>query len=484
VIRIGVINLLAIVLYVLPSLSATTDTITQFGVAWTFSGQVEYGQFVNGDYWVVDSGSGVDIINITPGSTADPRPMNGSMINPVDSQSYDGTGNYTAGTNVGIGISTETPLTLNAGESLVSAISNATPFVPNVYTGYLKTAAVLTCLASAPPAGTFRPGYSDPDKKLFNVSQIQTNLLRSLSATTIPNITTQAGYFSRPWLMHIAGDLASRYILPNDNVPDNYYFPQKVIEAALTLHTNTSLEAKMPLLINYLQFCIDVYGVVASGQPGWNSQAGFGYGKKMPILFAGRLFNDTDMLSIGQKSGDYADGYGPVPADYIQFGEDKMTAYITQEWVDCTQGVTCTWNPDQSYNTAYPYTSDMIGMPEWFQYAVIAPQKGDSAWNAEYRSSGSGGVYFAGSALIAYMMNLKTLWNHDVFFDYTDRVEAIADGLDDGWEVQREDVIFGSWGFIGDMWDRYRNVEFGYKQGILRTSGNLAPRTGNGRMRD
>jgi len=33
--------------------AATTNSISQFGITWTFNQQHEFGQFANGDYWVV-----------------------------------------------------------------------------------------------------------------------------------------------------------------------------------------------------------------------------------------------------------------------------------------------------------------------------------------------------------------------------------------------------------------------------------------------
>ena len=34
------------------SFGATTTSISQFGITWTFDQPVEYGQFANGDYWL------------------------------------------------------------------------------------------------------------------------------------------------------------------------------------------------------------------------------------------------------------------------------------------------------------------------------------------------------------------------------------------------------------------------------------------------
>ena len=43
----------------------TTGQISQFGITWTFAQPVTYGQFANGDYWVVGP---VQIASIDPPS--------------------------------------------------------------------------------------------------------------------------------------------------------------------------------------------------------------------------------------------------------------------------------------------------------------------------------------------------------------------------------------------------------------------------------
>jgi hypothetical protein len=80
-------------------MGATTDEITQFAITWTFDGQYEYGQFANGDYWVVGP---VTIININPASVVTAgRTTNGSMLDPNSGQGFDSAKSpYTAAKNV------------------------------------------------------------------------------------------------------------------------------------------------------------------------------------------------------------------------------------------------------------------------------------------------------------------------------------------------------------------------------------------------
>src|SRR4030042_5064348 len=82
------------------------NSISQYGITWTFDKEYQYGQFANGDYWVIGP---VKIVKITPeskailgtttisgftpgsGPNASIRIMNGSVINPApgNGQAYD-----------------------------------------------------------------------------------------------------------------------------------------------------------------------------------------------------------------------------------------------------------------------------------------------------------------------------------------------------------------------------------------------------------
>lgn len=457
-----------IILVLIPSLISfaistakgeTMNSLTQYGITWTFSEPVVSGQFVNGDYWVVDPGNGVKIVNISPGYATHPttgRALNGSMINPhTATQGYDGYQNYSASLNIGIGISTENPLVLSGGMSLVSTISNLDAGVGNK--SYVNTASVLTCLSSAPATGSFRPGISSTNKTIHNASSINYNKLKSLSYPTAkPNLSTYADYLKMTWLTHDGG-WTCRFMHPSASGLDNYYYAQTFSTAALLLHLDYTNAEKTPLLLNFIQLGIDIYSYIESGANGWAPDGGHSNGRKWPILFAGIILDYAPMWNIGQLSGDYlyTDGHGPgnLPAGYIHFGEDGQTFYVAQSDVNLTNGPT--WNPDTRNHTAARYTSAMIGMPEWGIRYSTNPERSDASWMAEYRTIGSGPQAWSGSALSAYFMEAKTLWNHNAFFDYVDRYDAITKGLSDpfGFTVPDENTINP---IGGHMWPLYR----------------------------
>ena len=454
--------------FILPNISEAATSVSQYGITWTFDKNYTVGQFINGDYWVLDPGDGVKVVDISPGYTTHPttgRAMNGSMINPATAlQGYDGFMSYSADKNVGIGITQINPLILSGDKSLVSTISNDScgDLGGGNHVSYVKTAAVLTSLVNIPSEGSFRPGISAETKTLHNFNDIDFSKLKSLpSPITKIDINIYAGYFQMVWLDHNGG-WTTRYMHPSDSGLGNYYFPLTFSTVALMLHLDYSNQEKEALLRNFIQFGIDIYSYIESGAKGWGPDGGHSNGRKWPILFAGLMLDYAPMKNIGQKSGDYLyfEDYGPgnIPPDYIHFGgEDGQTFYVEQLDVDITNSPS--WNPDVRSAPNYPYTELMLGMPEWGIRHSTSPAQSDSAWNANYRTIMSGPSSWAGTSVAARIMNAKELWNNNAHFDYVDRYMAISKGDPDpfGYIVSGEGVGSRPGGLIGAMWDTYRD---------------------------
>lgn len=462
-----------LLLFCVPSLSLAAASLTQHGITWTFDADYVTGQFVNGDYWVVDPGGGVKIVNINPGFTSSPRDKNGSMVNPSTApQGYDGTRDYSSAVNVGVGISAGTPLVLRSGSSLVSTISVDT--VADSNASYVKTAAVLTCLSSIPPAGSFRPGISGTSKTLHNKNNLNLSSLQKLVVPAGQNVTAAtlaaySNYFKMVWLDHYH-NYTARNMHPVDSGLDNYYFPIKWAEAALMLHLKFTDAEKDELLVNYIQLGIDLYSYLESGSPGWYPNGGHSSGRKWPILFAGIMLDYAPMKNIGQVSGNYlySEGYGPgnPPSNYKYFSEDDQTFYVSQFDIDITNqpiwnGSTCytgQWCPDLRSLSYSPYSLALQGMPEWGIKHSMEPQTSNSSWKAKYRTIDSGAPAWAGTALAARLMRAQAYWNHKPYFDYVDRYMAITEGKPDpfGYMVVEENVEGRPVGLVGTMWDAYR----------------------------
>jgi hypothetical protein len=422
---------------------AVTDQITQFGITWTFDQEYEYGQFANGDYWVVGP---VTIIDISPPSTeVAGRVINGSMINPspqtgatqgYDSSMYGQYGPYydpalNAARPNNQDLSAANPLVLPTGSSLVSTISQAEAGVRP----QLQTAAVLTVLSSAAPEGSFRPPYSGSDKTIhYNLSQVDADLLAQLSpVASTPELSTVEAYFERPWIDHVPNWLAD-YHHPEENLP-NYGrgISARVGAGALMLHLD--IADKETLLTRYLQVGIDLYGVVQDGGvENWVPNGGHASGRKWPILFAGLIFGDTDMQNIGP-----GDGSGTV-----YFGEDAQTFYVSQADIDMVH------DPDLRGCYLEEYQQSDLGLAEWGIRHATHPDADNKAWCAIYRQCCTGNAW-AGFVLSALIMNAKDLWNHDPLFDYQDRyMDTQTPGE---WTRCWDD-------FTEEMWDTYRD-EFG-----------------------
>ena len=109
-----------------------------------------------------------------------------------------------------------------------------------------------------------------------------------------------------------------------------------------------------------------------------------------------------------------------------------------------------TWQPDDRFSIPSPYSEDMLGLAEWGIRHSTHPQFDNRDFNAIYRDVAS--PTFHGTALAALLMDgAKRLWNHDAYFDYTDRYMAATLPGGEGYGYAR---TFST--FTANMWDTYR----------------------------
>jgi hypothetical protein len=71
------------------------------------------------------------------------------------------------------------------------------------------------------------------------------------------------------------------------------------------------------------------------------------------------------------------------------------------------------------YRDFEEYTQKHIGMPEWGVQPSVLPDWNGLDWDAPYRDTN--GLALPGIALAALIAGQRQAWNHDAFFDYTDR---------------------------------------------------------------
>ena len=408
-------------------------SIAQFGITWTFDKAYGTGQYANGDYWVIGP---VKIIHITPASVDEGgRIKNGSQLNPViaGDQGYDsakGDMGFNAEKNIGRpggkDLSEVNPIMISTG-SLISTVSLHT-LQPRPQ---LKTAAILTVVASAPPAGAFRPPPVGTDKTSFwNKSNLNYSILKSLPPVAdTPALSQVEKYFEKPWLEQNPAWTA-RFIHPADN--QACYGREMAIqlgEGLLSLHLNYSNAQKETLFIRMIQYGIDVYGSAKAGAI-WEGYGGHNQGRKLPMLLAGLALKDSNIL-------EYADA-----SKHFIFQEDHQTWYVTQK--DVGRALTT-----KDKRPREPYIQADVGIAEWGEQHARAENRDGRNWDAYYRE-----ICVASEMSHALATHLtpgaKEIWNWPAFFDYMDR----AFGVEQSKNKQAGTNAIPP--FVVNMWKAYR----------------------------
>ena len=467
-----------------PVLSAMT--IEQFGITWTFDKQYPYGQFANGDYWVVGP---VTIIDITPKSRYYPnqvlsedaskypngRLMHGSMINPEVSagtsgfdsylgdypSNYDWAYDYQDVLNVARpnnqDLSSGNPLVVGVGSSLVSVVSRTIEELDadsgGTTASQTKVAAILTVLDAPAPFGSFRPPYVGDDKQIkFNSNDVDLSMLQDLEITDDirsslmtnknafylePNdgfdslsqvVGAYERNFQRPWIDFMWTSVGY-HAHPYENMPRVGYgrdLSKADSNLLLVLNLNLSSEgiSKKENVISLIQAGIDLAGAYDGGMY-WYHNGGIYLGRMLPVLFAGVVLNDEHMKNAGSwKVLSPRNCYGTGRIEMPVFQEQSQVFYVTQRDVDITNSPD--WDPDiRNPTLTYKFTD--IGIPDWGIRHFCEPEYDNKHIDSTYRSVVSGPD--VGTALVLQIMDLKEEFNQDVFFDYADRWFSIYGDL-------------------------------------------------------
>lgn len=420
------------------------NSVSRGGIIWFFDKTVQTGRFANGDPWVVGP---VRVINITPmPGVVGGKDVNGSMLN-IDikarTHGFDGYISYLkydANLNVG----KKLPYDLKVGDMMLSSSHN------NNFKGatgsndsYLNEVQILTVVSAAPTPGTFRPPYiGRVGKASWNEKNINYAKLNSLplpnGGKNVPLLKRVEDNFKYPWIYinEGAGNSHFRALLNHpyrdaSKLSANYgrELSHMASEALLSLQLNYTSEQKRNLTVSMVQIGIDAYGAVQFGKANFYADGGHNNGHKMPILLAGALLADNDVLNTAATHN---------------FQEDQQTFYVSAETVSITNS--SQWIPDTRGSVA-PYTQADIGLPEWGIRHSYTPQMDNKHLDAVYRNVSS--PSFMGQALAARLMGVKTQWSWNAFFDYTDRYYALySSGASNG--VNSIQL------FVKDMWEAYR----------------------------
>lgn len=238
------------------------ETISQWGIEWTFDDYYQIGLFANSiDYWVLGP---VTIDQISPDFDGS---SNGWQVNPAvtDEQGFDSRRVATFNADLVPSL----PYTSNAStESIVKTIS-----AEQEERSYIQTASVLTVVPSIPEnngSTIFRPPYMGTDKPYYSTDDLRTDLLPTLTSVgTPPSLETVADRFKYLRLEHIT--VHQRSIRPIDAYGDtgtDGYGPQVTqhnAEDILRLFLSDSTSDKLPALIKVSQHGIDVAHSVIGG---------------------------------------------------------------------------------------------------------------------------------------------------------------------------------------------------------------------------
>ena len=399
-------------------------SISQYGITWTLDKEVSVGQFITGDYYVVGP------VTVTAISPAPEGGRNGSMLNPpvTAKTAYD---DRLRSHDAKLAV--KLPVKMKPGDSLVSTISHEARGHKHIYphreksSSVLKTAAVLTCLAKAASADTFRPSYCGSKDKLYRYADLDLSLLPSLKrAKSTPKLALYERIFQRPWIDHTYTWLG-RMTHPTENMPDyGREISRAVSEASLLLMCDFKPSEKKKLLTGLVQYGIDLWGVARAGG-GWRANGGHASGRKWPILFAGILLKDKAM----QKPK-------------AEFGEDMQTYYGKGYYgakvlfrVVRRSGL----RGEHEHLPPSEYPDKM--MPEGYRRCCTA-------------------LSWVGTALSARMMHAEEVWDHAAYFDYVDRWMT----EDDAKQLADIKAHYGkaprvkqgeTWSkFVTEMWQTYR----------------------------
>ncbi len=478
---------------------ATASSLTQNTITWTFDAAYEYGQYANGDYWVVAQG-GTPIVTISAishtnaadkianqvNSNINPRWSSGAVPHGYDAR----IARYAAGSN------SQPPFHLHPGESVVSVTSWTA--LHGDEGSYLADAAVLTCVDEIQPAGTFRPPYCRPTREAdssadtlrYNISQINWSRIPSVAKpVSTPAIANTLALVAKVWIDNLEGYSTNSQAHPTNNMRDyGRDIAQNISEVACQLMLNYIQAEKQALLYAFLQLGIDIYGQLLDGAR-WYADGGHGSGRHFPLTFAGWILGVAGIIS--------------EPITYVHAG-DGQTIYRYGE-----DGQTYYYNDADLPDWVNALTSAIVGGPGANIYAckgakgwvgIRAGGSGDSALFriVDYTSAGTvflGGEYtdvdnwstltsgdheyrvrvyqgcctsiaWIGYALAGKMLgsSFQTAYGHQAFFDYCDRWMT----EDDSAAAAAFNAIFGAgaWGntqgsstvdFIDDMYSTYKD---------------------------
>ncbi|MCC6360784.1 MAG: hypothetical protein IT450_18760 [Phycisphaerales bacterium] len=427
------------------------SSISQYGITWTFDRAYQVGQFVNGDWWVCpeNPGGSVIVTSVSPAPTGSGVAFrNGSTVNPTMDRTGESTYQAYDGRVDGFRASDAAvfPLSLNTSTGIKSLVSTESiltfphplgtepdPFpasyrtqstqVYGVTQTALRNAAILTAVATPPSATTFRPPFVGTVKPLYDASTLRTHLLPSLARpVNSPSLATLERCLKRPWIDTQKREWMANCIAPiNNQVGYGRDFANVTGDAILSLCMDYALAEKHPLLFSVVQLGIDHYHAAQLDSHLWRTNGGHRHGRKLPILFAGLMLNNTAILGV---QADFQEDLATYYGDDRSPPQVLWTGWAAQPRPYSNVG---------SNNVLYQFEESPDSLGNSWDHEHIPP----AGWAASpFPNNPPSSVYpfdkhegyrrlvsysWVGHALAARILNLKSSWQHDAFFDYVDR---------------------------------------------------------------
>ena len=378
------------------------ERIEKDGIEWQFDGPYKTGTFANGDPWVLGP---VVIIGITPVFDGE---ENGWEINPE----VEGPQGFAADIdNYDISLVPMVPCTLAGTKSVVKTVRSAKPREGNKCRECLLTASVLTVVSEIPSgkgSRVFRPPYVGKAKPYYQVNDLRMDLLPSLEPVgPAPNPAWVEETFGRLQLDHKEGRVG-RNLHPIKNIPDyGADIGKRNGDAALALLLSDPPERKLPGVIAYVQYGIDLYHMAQNGHR-WGPGGGHRPGQKLPVIFAAVLLHNRKMKEDIEN--------------FDFFHEDQLLY----------KG-----NGDVLYGSSKGYGRNRLEERYW-ETVFSHVRKGSATGYKSYRDPygyidggfepGNGYQFcctsqpWKGEALTAVLVpEIKEVWNNEDFFAYVDR---------------------------------------------------------------
>jgi len=428
-----------------PKISQAATSVTQYGITWTFDADYTVGQFVNGDYWVVGP---VTIDSKTPAWTGADH---GSILDPAvggyNQPFHSGTVYNTPFSDA---LRVSFPVTISSGvHSLVSTITDSAYTGTGTPRSFVRNAAVLTIVNSAPSATSFRPPFVAGAKPFYDSAMINYSLIPSYVA---PGATLDlTGYANMPTLNYGGKTFGEENWMPSNDYAGESYPPYA--EIAFVSRVSLMMLVDTPNRISYInkliQIGIDDYSKWMGNDFAWIASGGYGGGHLWPILFAGRMLNNSAMMNVTRYSSSFPLAHNSAEQGYTYYNNNGTVMFGSEE---CLAG-----------QTPYPPTACSNNMCRPLD-GLLFPEVAWGSCGGGYRCLVS--AKWAGPALAMRVLEptlgTMTLFNHPAYFDYTDY--WVANPKDSSGQPPASDYATDYYayggngnGFMKYMWDTYRN---------------------------